>query len=72
MDLLFIGITLSATGEILIGLTVLNVHRHMVKEHKIDDDVIGAMKREKWLAICGILFITLGYFFQLYANGYFS
>ena len=72
MDLLFLGMTLSVIGEVLIGLAVFNVHRHIVREHKIDKDVLIAMRREKWMAICGILFIASGYFFQLYVNGYFS
>ncbi|MDP6387696.1 MAG: hypothetical protein QGG63_00195 [Candidatus Pacebacteria bacterium] len=72
MDLLFWGMTLSITGEVLIGLAVLNVHRHIVKEHKIDEDVFCAIKREKRIALTGIVLMIAGYVMQMYANGYIS
>ena len=72
MDLLFWGFTVRVVGEVLIGLAVLNVHRHVVKEHKIDKEVLDAMRVEKWLAICGITFIIVGYLIELNSNGYVS
>ena len=70
MDPLFIGITLTVVGEILIGLAVLNVHKHVIEEKKIDGDVVSAMKRERGIALLGILLIVAGYFIKLYLEGY--
>lgn len=72
MDLLFIGLTARLVGEILVGFAVLNVHRHVAKEHKIDDDVLKALKAERWYAVCGIGFIVIGYFIELNIGGYIS
>ena len=49
-----IGLTLDTLGKIMLGITVLMVHWHVVKEHKIDVDVLRAMKRERTLAVLAI------------------
>ncbi len=60
-----IGLTLDTLGKILLGLTVLSVHKHVIKEHKIDADVLLSMKREQFLGSLGILLIIVGYVLQL-------
>lgn len=65
MDLLFWGLTIRVVGEILIGIAVFNVHRHITKEHRIDKDVLDAIRLERWLAICGIVFIIVGYLIEI-------
>jgi hypothetical protein len=72
MDLLYIGMTASIIGEVFIGLAVLNVHRHIIKEHKIDRRVFKAMKREKVIAMFGIILMIAGYLIQSYTYGYFD
>ena len=64
--------TASIIGEVFIGLAVLNVHRHIIKEHKIDKRVFKAMRREKTIATIGIILMVAGYFAQSYSHGYFD
>jgi len=60
-----IGLTIDTIGKIMLGITVLMVHWHILKEHKIDIDVLRTMKREQILGISGILLILAGYIMQL-------
>lgn len=60
-----IGLTLDTIGKILLGLTVLMVHWHVLKEHRIDRDVLLSMKREQFLAVLAIILIIIGYILQL-------
>lgn len=60
-----VGLTLDVLGKILLGVTVLSVHQHVLKEHKIDADVLLSMKREQTLGLFGILLIVAGYILQL-------
>lgn len=55
-----IGLTLDTLGKVLLGIIVLMVHWHILKEHKIDADVLRTMKREQILGILGILLIIGG------------
>lgn len=65
MDLLFWGLTIGILGKIFIGAAVVNVHWHVIKERKIDADVIWAMKRERWVAFIGVCFMLIGYVFEI-------
>lgn len=65
MNLFVIGIILDTVGKIFIGLAVLMVHRHIFKEHKIDRDVLRAMRKEWWFTIFGISLIIIGVVLQL-------
>lgn len=69
-DALFIGMTFSTTGHVLLGVTVVLVHWRVVKEHKIDKKVITEMRRERNVAMAAIAFIILGYYVTLAAHGY--
>ncbi len=60
-----IGLTLDTLGKVLLGITVLMVHWHVLKEHKIDADVLRTMKREQVLGVSAILLIISGYVLQL-------
>ena len=64
-DLLFSGLTLSFAGKVLLGATVINVHAHIIKEHKIDGDVIKEMRRERKLGIFAVILIVAGYILEL-------
>lgn len=68
MNLFNVGLTIDTLGKVLLGITVLMVHRHVLKEHKIDADVLRAMKREQALGASGILLIVMGYILQLLSN----
>lgn len=65
MSMFEIGIIIDSAGKILVGLTVLFVHRHVLKEHRIDGDVLRAMKREQGAGIVGLLLIAAGSIIQL-------
>lgn len=64
-----VGLTIDTLGKIMLGITVLKVHRHVLKEHKIDTEVLGAMRGEQTLGALGILFIIAGYILQLLFHG---
>lgn len=59
------GLTLDTLGKVLLGITVLMVHWHVLKEHKIDTDVLRTMRGEQILGVLGILLIIAGYILQL-------
>jgi len=70
MDLLFWGLTIGIIGKILIGFSVVNVHWHVIKEKKIDKDVLWAMKRERWIAVVGVAFMVSGYLLEIIFHQY--
>ena len=55
-----LGLILDTSGKILLGVTVLLVHWHVSREHKVDGIVLRSMKRERLLGILGILLIIAG------------
>jgi hypothetical protein len=63
-NVLFWGITLGMVGKLLLGITVITVHSHILREQRIDTDVIRAMRRERKLALMGVIFIVIGYFLE--------
>lgn len=69
-DLLFLSLTFSYAGKALLGITVINVHAHIIKEHRIDRDVLTYMKKERVLGITGVIFLTIGYVLELTLLGY--
>lgn len=67
VTILIIGITLDVVGTILIAYTVLRVHNRAREERAIDSRVINEMKKERATSIVGIVFIIIGYVFQVFA-----
>lgn len=63
--ILFAGLTLSFLGKVLLGVTVIMVHWKIIQEHKIDGQVLKEMRRERNVAILGIILIALGYLFEI-------
>ncbi len=61
MDLFALGESLRIVGEVFIGISVLLVHRRMMKDHKIDKKVIRDIKKEQMVGALGISFIIIGY-----------
>lgn len=61
----FIGFILESIGEIFLGIMIIIVHRHVIKEHKIDDDVLKQMKREQIIGLISIILVTVGFLLQL-------
>ena len=54
-----------SVGEILLAFTVIAVHSHIIKEHKIDRDVLRTMKSERRVAFYALALIILGTVMQL-------
>ena len=61
-----IGFILTTTGEILLGAMVLIIHWHILKEHRIDADVLKQMKQEQFLGAFAIISIVTGFFLQVF------
>jgi len=59
-------LTLEFIGTLLIGISVLRVHMHIKKEHKIDDDVIRSIKRERTITTFGLILITIGFILHFF------
>jgi len=66
LTILIIGITLDVIGTILIAYIVLQVHNRVRQERVIDSSVINEMKKERATSIVGIVFIIIGYIFQMF------
>jgi hypothetical protein len=66
MNILFWGLTLGVAGKILVVLAVLHMHHSMVKEHRIDRNVILSYRQERVLTFIGLLLISIGYFLEIY------
>ena len=64
MNIEIIGFVLTTMGEILLGAMVLIIHLHILKEHRIDADVLRQMKQEQFLGILAIVSIMIGFVLQ--------
>jgi len=64
MNVEFIGSTLDVIGKIMVAFTAIMVHHRFRREHKIDEKVFRAMRREQVIGIGGITLIILGYLLQ--------
>ncbi len=70
MNLLMWGITLGTVGKLILGIAVLRVHVYILREHKIDQVVLNALKREQYVTLFGLLLIVAGYLCEiLFYNG---
>ncbi|MBI4114490.1 MAG: hypothetical protein HY445_01455 [Candidatus Niyogibacteria bacterium] len=65
MNLEFIGFTLDVIGTIMIAYTAIKVHHRFWEEHKVDELVFKAMKREQIIGIAGIILIIIGFLLQI-------
>jgi len=65
MNLEFIGFSIDVVGKIMVAFTAVMVHYRFRKEHKIDEKVFRAMRREQLLGVIGILLIILGFILQV-------
>lgn len=66
MNLLLWGITLGTIGKLVLGLAVLRVHVYIIREHKIDNVVIKALKREQIVTVFGLVLIVIGYMCEIF------
>lgn len=66
MNLLLLAITLGTTGKVILGIAVLRVHVHILKEHKIDNVVLKSMRKEQVVTVLGLALIITGYMLEVY------
>jgi len=69
-DTLFFGLAIGYAGKILLGITVINVHSHIIQEKQIDGDVLKYMRKERVLGITGIVLMTIGFLLEMSYYGY--
>ena len=60
-----IALTADFVGKVLLGLSVLLVHRHVARAKKINAPVLKDMKKEQVIALIGIVLITFGYILHM-------
>lgn len=65
MNLLLWGITLGTVGKLILGIAVLRVHVHILRERKIDRDVLNALRREQFVTLIGLALIIIGYTLEI-------
>lgn len=68
MNLEFLGFALDVIGKVMVAYTAIAVHHRFWKEHKIDEFVFRAMKREQIIGVAGIIFIIVGFILQIPAK----
>jgi len=65
MSLFTVAITIGMVGKVLLGIAVLRVHGHIIKEHQIDFAVIKMMEKERLVSITAVTFIIIGYVLEI-------
>lgn len=68
MNIEVVGFVLDFAGKLLLSITVILVHRRMVREHRMDNKVIVEMRREQGLGILAIVLMLVGFFLELTAK----
>ena len=59
--LTFIALTCDLVGTLLIAYAALSVHHRFRHEHKVDESIFKAMRREQRLALIGASLLVIGY-----------
>ena len=65
MNLLLWGLTIGTIGKLVLGIAVLRVHVHILREHKIDDVVLKSLKKEQYVTAIGLALIVLGFALEI-------
>ena len=68
--MLFWGLTLGLLGKIMLGFSVIMVHSKITSEKHIDGLVLMEMKRERNIALGGIIFMIVGYLLEIAFYGF--
>ncbi|MCB9805908.1 hypothetical protein H6775_01970 [Candidatus Nomurabacteria bacterium] len=58
--------SLEFVGDIIIAIAVIRVHLGVLKEHKIDKEVLNSIRGEIVLASVGIFFLVLAFALRLF------
>jgi uncharacterized membrane protein YidH (DUF202 family) len=70
MNILFWGLTLGTLGKVLLAVGVIIAHSGIVKERRIDSEVLKGFRIEHTITILGLILIVIGYFMEIYFYGY--
>ncbi len=70
MNILFWGLTLGTLGKVLLAVGVIIAHSGIVKERKIDSEVLRGFRIEHTITVLGLILIIVGYFMEIYFYGY--
>jgi uncharacterized membrane protein YidH (DUF202 family) len=70
MNILFWGLTLGTLGKVLLAVGVIIAHSGIVKERRIDSEVLRGFRIEHTITILGLILIIVGYFMEIYFYGY--
>lgn len=65
--MLAIALILEFIGEVVIAVSVIRVHDHVLKEHKLDKDVFKAIRAEQKLLFLGLFLMFISFLIQLNA-----
>lgn len=72
MNLLFIGMTISMLGKVMLATGVILAHSELEHERRVDDEVIRSFHRERIITLLGVLLIVLGYLIEIHYFGGFG
>lgn len=65
MNIELLGFILDVIGKVMVAYAAIKVHHRFWKEHKVDEFVFKAMKREQVIGIAGVLLIIIGFLLQI-------
>lgn len=53
-------------GTLMVVYAALKVHHRFLHEHRVDENLFTTMRNEQFVAIVGLMFITLSFIVDLY------
>lgn len=65
MNIELLGFTLDVAGKVMVAYATIKVHHRFWQEHKVDEFVFRAMKREQIIGIVGVISIIAGFLLQI-------
>lgn len=65
MNMELLGFILDVIGKVMVAYAAIKVHHRFWKEHKVDEFVFRAMKREQVIGIAGVILIIAGFLLQI-------
>lgn len=65
MLILYAGLGVGTLGKVILGVAVWRVHEYILKEHKIDNIVLRAIRRERYITAAGVALIIIGYILEV-------
>lgn len=65
VDISLIAETLRFVGELTIAISVVRVHTHLLKEHRLDRDVYSIIRKEKVFVLLGVIALFIGFILQI-------